>query len=84
MIRTIMCDKCGHSFSVSQIKPHTMIVNKEEKVLERYFRCPKCRKKYSFLVFDPEVDYLIKVKKKAQAEEREKMLREKYKDVLSK
>lgn len=80
----IKCDKCGRKFSHMDIKIKDRILDKENDVREEYYKCPKCKAKYTILVTDPDVRALISEGDKAAAKLRELTLRERYRERLEK
>lgn len=78
MRNNITCERCGHKFSSADIKIIDRILDKENDVREEYFKCPKCKTKYTILITDPEVRKLISAGKRDEARQREIYLKEQF------
>lgn len=74
----IKCDKCDHVFSPESIYILERTIDNDRGVREQYFRCPKCKAKYTTLVTDPEVRRLIKAGKNEEAAQAAQALRTRY------
>lgn len=79
-MKRIICDKCGAKFSELNIKVKSVIVDKDKDVRKQYFKCPKCKEKYTVLITDPVIRKLISEGKKYEAKARELMLRAFYEE----
>lgn len=78
----IKCNKCGRKFSHMDIKIKDRILDRENDVREEYYKCPKCKAKYTILVTDPEERRLIAEGKKDEAKVYASRLRERYLDKI--
>lgn len=82
MKKFIVCDKCGYRFLSEKIKLRFRTLDKDQGVTEQFFRCPKCKAKYTVFVSSPEIRRLIMEHKKIDAFEAERKLRDLYRDKI--
>lgn len=78
----IKCNKCGRSFWSQEIEIKRRTVDKDQEIIESYFKCPKCDTHYTVIVTDPESRRMIKDGRRAEAKKRSELLEEKYREVI--